>query len=104
MTQTETLELLVATFQQTNDSQSESIRQLTRQIVHKTGCLLQTDAFQESFAHFSGNLLILGIYPDYFTEISQKGIGPADVFQTPAVVVMVIVYDHRIWPFTLGDV
>ena len=31
MTQTETLELLVATLQQTNASQSESIRQLTRQ-------------------------------------------------------------------------
>lgn len=31
MTQTETLELLVATFQQTNASQSESIRELTRQ-------------------------------------------------------------------------
>ena len=31
MTQTETLELLVATLQQTNVSQSESIRQLTRQ-------------------------------------------------------------------------
>ena len=31
MTRTETLELLVATLQQTNASQSESIRQLTRQ-------------------------------------------------------------------------
>ena len=31
MTQTETLELLVATLQQTNASQSESIRELTRQ-------------------------------------------------------------------------
>ena len=31
MTQTETLELLVATLQQTNARQSESIRELTRQ-------------------------------------------------------------------------
>ena len=53
------------------------------EIVHETGCLFQADAFKESFAHFSGNLLIVGIYPDYFTEISQKGIGPADVFQRP---------------------
>ena len=73
-------------------------------IVHETGCLLQPDAFKESLAHFSGNLLMAGIYPDYFTEISQQGIGPVNVFQTLAVVVMVIVYDHRIRPFTFGNV
>ena len=46
MTQAETLELLVATLQQTNASQSESIRELTRQnemicqdiaYIHRTG-------------------------------------------------------------------
>ena len=78
MTRTETLELLVATLQQTNASQSESIRQLTRQneqLQNKLDELLAQVAWlnRQLFGRKSEKLSSLDPNQLSLFELSEKG-------------------------------
>ena len=78
MTRTETLELLVATLQQTNASQSESIRQLTRQneqLQNKLDELLAQVAWlnRQLFGRKSEKLSRLDPNQLSLFELSEKG-------------------------------
>ena len=84
MTQTETLELLVATLQQANSSQSESIERLTRQneqLQNKLQELLAQVAWlnrqlfgrkSEKLAHLDPNQLSLHLFSRWNTKYRKK--------------------------------
>ena len=45
-----------------------------------------------------------GMFPGHIPQVRQQTVGPADILQTPAVVVVVIVDDPRVRAFPFGDV
>mgnify|MGYP000290839461 CR=1 FL=1 len=82
----------------------ENSRGRDGEIVHKAGAFLPADTFQEYAVHLLGEHPMAG---DSFREaakVGKQGVCPADVLQTLAVVVVVIVDHGCIGPFPLGDV
>ena len=63
------------------------------EIVHKAGAFLPTDTFQEYAVHLLGEHPVAGKFFREAAKVGKQGVRPADVLQTLAVVVVVIV-DH----------
>ncbi len=74
------------------------------EIVHKAGAFLPADTFQEYAVHLLGEHPVAGNSFREAAKVGKQGVRPADVLQTLAVVVVVIVDHGCIGSFPLGDV
>lgn len=74
------------------------------EIVHEAGTFLPADTFQEYAVHLSGKHPVAGDSFREAAEVGKQGVRPADVLQTLAVVVVVIVDYGCVGSFPLGDV